>query len=182
MRTCILAIFVAASISSAQEIVTGPDKEKPAPALKVHDVTGLNMGKEIDYVAERKDKPTIYLMVNAQKFDRPMARYMRVLDEALQKDKDDSYAVAVWLTDTAEKTKDYLPLAQKSLDFQKTALAYFSGDLTGPKGWNINTDAHLTAVVVVQGKVAAVFGYRSLNETDVPAVKEAFEKAMKTKE
>ena len=178
MRLCTLIACVFVATASAQEISTGPDKEKPVPALKVHDVTGINMGKEIDYAAERKDKPTIYLMINAQKFDRPMAQYLRKLDEALQKDTSDSYAVAVWLTDTAEKTKEYLPIAQRSLDFQKTALAYYSGDLTGPKDWNINTDAHLTTVIVVQGKVAAVFGYRSLNATDVPAVKEAFEKAL----
>ena len=181
MRLCTLIACVFVASVYAQEIATGPDKENSVPALKVHDVTGINMGKEIDYAAERKDKPTIYLMINAQRFDRPMAQYMRKLDEVLQKDTSDSYVVAVWLTDTAEKTKDYLPRAQKSLDFQKTALAYYSGDLTGPKDWNINTDAHLTAVIAVQGKVAAVFGYRSLNETDVPAVKEAFEKAMKKK-
>jgi hypothetical protein len=39
----------------------------------------------------------------------------------------------------------------------------------------------LTAVVANKGKVAAVFGYQSLNETDVPAVHEALMKALAKK-
>jgi hypothetical protein len=43
----------------------------------------------------------------------------------------------------------------------------------------MNADAHLTAVVANKGKVAATFGYQSINETDVPKVKEALENAIK---
>src|SRR5437868_1590377 len=63
-----------------QDITSGPEKDKAVPALKVYDATGSNKEKEIDYVADRKDKPTIYLLLRADKFDRPMNRFMKTLD------------------------------------------------------------------------------------------------------
>ena len=53
--------------------------------------------------------------------DRPMARFMRKLDETLLKESEEVYIVAVWLTDDVDKTKGYLPRAQQSLKFQNTA-------------------------------------------------------------
>ena len=107
-----------------------------------------------------------------------MARFLRKLDEAVRKEGD-TRIVAVWLTDDAEKTKKYLPVAQQSLQFERTALTCFTGGKDGPKGWGVNADAHLTAVVANKGKVAATFGFRSLNETDVPGVRDALKKARK---
>ena len=151
------------------------------PPLKVFDATGPNKGKEVDYAAERKQKPTIYIFIQAEKWDRPMARFLRELDGALQKQNEDSSVVAVWLTDNPDKTKEYLPVAQQSLQYQKTALTCFTGEKAGPKDWNINALAHLTAVVTTKGKVASTFGYRSINETDAPAVQNAYTKALKDK-
>jgi hypothetical protein len=62
-----------------------------------------------------------------------------------------------------------------------TALTCYPGGAEGPKGWGVNADAHLTAVLANKGKVAATFGYRSLNETDVPAVRDALKKAREAK-
>src|SRR6266404_2792185 len=129
----------------AQDISSGPYQGKKVPPLKVFDATGPNKDKEVDYAAERKDKPTIYIFIQADKWDRPMARFLRKLDEALQKEEEDSSLVAVWLTENPEKTKEYLPVAQQSLKFQRTVLACFTGEKAGPKDWNINGDAHLTA-------------------------------------
>jgi hypothetical protein len=169
------------SLAWAQDVSSGPDQGKKVPPLKVFDATGPNKGKEVDYAAERKDKPTIYIFIQADKWDRPMARFLRKLDEALQKEAEDSSLVAVWLTDNPDKTEEYLPVAQQSLQFQKTTLTCFTGEKAGPKDWNINADAHLTAVVTTKGKVAATFGYRSINETDAPAVQDAYKKALKDK-
>jgi hypothetical protein len=162
----------------AQDIVTGPEKGKAVPALKVFAATGPEQGKELDYVAERKDKPTIYCLVAADQFDRPIARFLKKLDEALAKDDAQAYIVAVWLTEDSDKTREYLPKVQQSLQLQATALTCF-GEKTGPKDWNVNADARLTVVVAYKQKVAATFGYNSVNETDVPAVREALKKASK---
>lgn len=157
------------------------DQEKKAPALKVFDATGPNKDKELDYTAERQAKPTVYAFVQADKWDRPMARFLRKLDEAVLKEGKDSQVVAVWLTDDPDKTKEYLPVAQQALQFQATALACFTGAKAGPDGWGINADSHLTVVIVNKRRVAATFDYRSVNETDVPGVQEALQKATRDK-
>jgi hypothetical protein len=51
-----------------------------------------------------------------------------------------------------------------------TTFAVSSDGKNGPKGWGINLDAHLTAVVIEGQKVTASLGYQSLNETDAPDV------------
>jgi hypothetical protein len=163
-------------ISRGQDVSSGPDKDKTAPGLKVFDATGTHKDKEVDYSGDRKDKPTIYVFIDSEKWDRPMARFLKNLDKAMLDEGDDAYVVAVWLTDSPDKTKEYLPIAQKSLQFQKTALTCFCGEKSGPMDWHINADAHLTAVMTPKGKVTSTLGYRSINETDVPSVLEAFKK------
>jgi hypothetical protein len=160
----------------AQGVSSGPAAGEKVPALKVFDATGENADKDVDYAAARKGQPTVYLFVRADKFDRPMNRFLRALDGAVQKDFPDVYVVAVWLTDDAAKTKELLPRVQQSVGFGATALTCYAGGAEGPKGWGVNADAHLTAVLANKGKVAATFGYPSLNETDVPAVRDALKK------
>ena len=141
----------------AQDVVSGPEKGSRVPALKVFDATGPHKDKKVDYAAERGKGATVYVFVRADAWDRPMARFLRKLDEAVRKEKD-AYVVAVWLTDSPDKTKEYLPVAQQSLQFQATPLTCFTGGRNGPKGWNVNPDARLTAVAAYRGRVAAVFG------------------------
>jgi hypothetical protein len=177
LRASVALVLLLPIAARGQEVSSGPAAGEKVPALKVFDATGMHQQKEVDYTAERKDKPTVYAFVPADKWDRPMARFLRKLDEAVMKEGEDVYVVAVWLTDDVDKSKEYLPVAQRSLQFQATALACFTGPKAGPDGWGINGDAHLTVVVASKGKVAATFGYGSVNETDVPAVQRALHKA-----
>ena len=153
-----------------QDVASGPEPGKKVPGLKVFDATGAQQGKDVDYAGQRKEKPTVYIFVRADKWDRPMARFLKKLDAGVLKETKDAYVVAVWLTADVEKTKAYLPIAQQSLSFENTALTCFTGKKDGPKGWTINADAHLTAVVALKGRVKKVFGYRSVNETDAAGV------------
>ena len=184
MRVSMLLAFLGLPLlggpARAQDVASGPEKGARVAELKVYDATGAHKEKDVDYAAERKEKPTVYLFVNAEKFDRPMNRFMKTLDGAVKTDFEGAYVVAVWLAGDADKTKEYLPKVQQSVQYEATALTVFA-DKNGPKDWNINADAHLTAVVVNKGKVGATFGYQSVNETDVPKVKEALEKAAKDK-
>jgi hypothetical protein len=184
-RTAAVSIALAATVVLAaparpQDMQSGPPKGKEVPALKVFDATGPHMGKEVDYASERKGKPTIYVLIQADKWDRPMARFLKELEKDVQKEGADAAIVAVWLTEDADKTKDYLPRAQQSLQFQRVTLTCYAG-VAGPKGWDVNADAHLTAVVVAKGRVATTFGYQSINETNAPEVCEALRKAGKAK-
>jgi hypothetical protein len=177
----LLMLTMAAASVRAQDVVSGPEKGKAVPALKVFDATGPHKDKEVDYAADRKEKPTVYVLVQADKWDRPMARFLKGLEKAIQEEANDAWVVAVWLTDDAAKTKDYLPRAQQSLQFEATALTCYPGDKAGPAGWGVNADAHLTVIVATQARTAATFGYRSINETEVPAVRAALKKALKAK-
>jgi hypothetical protein len=88
-----LAIVLPASSDEGQEVSSGPDQGEKVPALKVFDATGPHKDKEVDYAAERKDKPTIFLFIQAEKWDRPMARFVRKLDDTLQKKDEDGCAL-----------------------------------------------------------------------------------------
>jgi hypothetical protein len=183
-RCLLLAIlFIAVeSRSFAQDIASGPEKGKAVPALKVYDATGDHKDKDIDYVADRKDKPTIYLLIRADKFDRPMNRFMKTLDDTIVKDFKDVYVVAVWLTEDVDKTKEFLPRVQQSVSYQQTALTCFTGNVKeGPKNWNVNGDAHITVVLANKRKVTATFGYNTINETDAKAVVEGLRKSLEQK-
>jgi hypothetical protein len=101
---------------------------------------------------------------------------MKVLDQEVEKLGGDAKAVAVWLTDEKEKTKEYLPKAQQSLDFDVTTMALHPDLNTGPEGWGINSDADLTVVVAAEKKVAARFGFVSPNDKVVREVLAALKK------
>jgi hypothetical protein len=164
--------LMALTVSAARaDVESGPKEGDKVAALKVHAVTGEPRDKEVDYTEVRKGKPTVYVFVSAKDFDRPMFRYLKKLDESVG---ENASVVAVWLTDDADKSKEYLPkIAQY---FNATALAVF-GKSAGPAAWGINTDARLTAVVADKGRVVRSFGYLSLNETDAADVVKVLKKA-----
>jgi hypothetical protein len=170
-------------LASIQDVASGPKVGEKSPALKVYAVVGMQENKEVDYAAERKDKPTIYVFVKSKEGripegGRPAGRFMKELDKVVKEVNEHAYVVAVWLTDNQDNTKEYLPRIQMSLKFENTGLTYFQGEVKGPDDWGVNIDAHVTVVVAHKGKVAATFGYMSLNDTDVPKVKEALMKAI----
>ena len=159
------------------DVESGPKAGEKVGELKAFGVVGKVEGKEADFAAERKDEPTVYLFVSAENFSRPMARFMRTLDGKLGEIDDKAAGVAVWLTEDADKSKEFLPRAQTSLKFDKTSLAVV-GDKSGPNGWGVNPDAHLTVVVANKGKVVKSFAYTTVNETDVRAVLAELKKAV----
>jgi len=177
--TLVLAVLIGLVVSSAwADVNSGPTVGETPPALKVLALTGDEEYQELDFRDERKEKPTVYVFVRADRFDRPMARFLKTLDEKVKAVSDEADVIAVWRTEDAQKTREYLPRAKKSLQFRNTTLAYFPAGSPGPNDWAITGEAFLTAVVVHQGKVAASLGYVSVNETDVPKVEEALKKAV----
>ena len=159
-----------------QDVASGPKVGDMVAKLPVLAVTGLIEDKEADYVAERKDAQTIYVFIQRAKWERPMARFLRELDTAVAKRNDVTHVCVVFLTDDPKAVREYLPKAQQSLQFEHTSLGVYDGDTGGPKGWGINSDAHLTAVVAAKGKVVAVAGFNSVNETDVKSVLKSLKK------
>lgn len=168
-------------VAKAGDVVSGPKAGEKVEPFKVYGVVGKVEKKEVDYVKERKDEPTVYVFVQAEHFTRPMARYFKKLDGASKEADEKSQVIIVWLTEKKDEAKDYMPKLNTSLQFANTWLTVFEGEKSGPNNWGINTDAHLTVVVATKGKVAATFAYNSVNDTDVPKVAEAIKKAAEKK-
>ena len=163
-------LFVLSSLNVRADVASGPGEGKALETLKVAVVAGESSGKELDFVAERKEKPTVFIFVVADKFSRPMARFIKTLDDKLRAGRTDVDIVAVWLTDDVNKSKDYLPKAFGSLKTERTAWSVFPGEKTGPNNWGINPDAEITVVVSDGAKTKFSKGYLSINETEVPKV------------
>jgi hypothetical protein len=170
MRTLlVLGLLLAVPVALRADPESGPKTGDKVPALKATVAYGDDAGKESDLADKRKDKPTLYVFVRADKFDRPMFRFLKALDEAVKKDRDDVRIIAVWLTEDADATRAFLTRAEPTLKLlEQTTYAYAPKD--GPKDWNVNGDAHLTAVVAEESKVSASLGFTSLNETDAKDV------------
>lgn len=171
-------VFWGAASPARAELDSGPAVGAAVPPLKATMVTGEQAGQELDAAELRGEKPTIYLFVPADRFDRPTARFLKKLDEALGKAGKDAAGVAIWLSNTPDATKEYLPRAQMSVKFEHTSLGVYPSQATPPEGWVIHERAVVTAIVVRGKKVQARFGYGSVNETVVPEVVEALKKAL----
>ena len=186
MKTMLIAACAAlAPVCAARADESGPKAGDKVPALKAFGVVGKVEGKEADLAADRKDEPTVYIFVQATDGGvpvggRPAARFMKELDTRIGGAADRAAVVAVWLGEKAfDKHKEYLPKFQMSLKLDKTALAAFDGQRSGPDNWGVNADAHLTVVVVNKGRVAKSFAFTSVNETDVKPVLEELKKAIR---
>jgi hypothetical protein len=186
MKASWLALGVALLVSPATraDVESGPKAGEKVAELKAFGVVGTIEGKEADFAADRKDSPTIYIFVSAADGGipvggRPAARFMKILDTEVAK-IEGAAVVAVWLGDKAfDKHKEYLPRINTSLKFEKTSLAAFDGEKSGPNNWGINPDAHLTVVVANKAKVVKSFPFTTVNETDVRPVLAELKKAMK---
>ncbi len=176
MKRLVVLILLSAAVCSlfpvalAAQTASGPSLGTPAPELKIFALTGANAGQEIDVLATRANQSTAVLFIQADKWDRPIARFLRTLDQELSKTRPDVAIFAVWLTGDLDKTKEYLPRVQGSLSLDQTTLAVYPGASTGPPAWSISDGAHLTVIFIDQAKVTFSTGFRSVNELDVPLV------------
>src|SRR3954469_17122302 len=98
-------LCVLLALGADDDVASGPEKGAKVPALKVYDATGENKEKTVDYAGLRKDKVTVYLIVGEGKFDRPMNRFMKTLDEKVSADFEGVYGVAVFLTEEEGEKK-----------------------------------------------------------------------------
>ena len=174
-----LAVFLLATTLGQAAIDSGPAVDSALPELKADAVSGDDAGKKITFTTTRKTKPTIYVFIRADKFDRPIARYLKVLDKALVELGKDTQVVAVWITEDADKTREYLPKVQQSMKFEATTLAVYAEEKIGPNAWALNDRAHVTTIVTDGVKVKARFAEQSLNETNVPEVTAALKLLLK---
>jgi hypothetical protein len=170
-------LFAVAMLVPMAFVVAGPESGPPvgskAEALRAFVTVGERAGEAADLASERAGKPIVYVFVQADRWDRPMARFLRALDQAVAQGgegMDEAEMVAVWLTEDVPAAKEYQPRGQMSLNLARTRWSVFEGGRLGPSGWAINPEAFLTVVAVRDGKVAGRAGFLSVGEGDVPGV------------
>lgn len=144
---------------------SGPGAGTEVASLKVYAVTGDMPGQAVDVVVQRAGRPTLYCFVPKEKWSRPTARLLKKLDGSIGDVAADAAIVAVWVTSDPQQSKDYLPLAQQSLQFGRTTLAVDEINATGPPEWGINTDVDITIVAAKEGQVLKSFALVSPNDT-----------------
>lgn len=175
----LLATVLLSTPLARAAIESGPALDSALPELKADAATGDDAGKKITFTTTRKGKPTIYVFVRGDKFDRPIGRYLKFLDKALAELGKDTHVVAVWLTDDVDKTREYLPKVQQSIKLEATTFAFYAEDKNGPNAWAINDRAFVTTIVTDGAKVKARFAEQSINETNVPEVTAALKPLLK---
>ncbi|HTK74685.1 MAG TPA: hypothetical protein VL371_05460 [Gemmataceae bacterium] len=159
------------------DVLPGPKVGDKVAALKIAAVVGPWAGKQVDAAAERKDADTVYVFVTDGHWNRPAARYLKVLEIGMAKAPGTPELIVIWLTNQPEESKNYLQVLQQSVRFGPTVTLAVGTEKGGPPGWNVSETDRLTTVVAHGGKVAATFAPNAVGEADAENVLAALKKA-----
>ncbi|MBN8627310.1 MAG: hypothetical protein J0M17_17670 [Planctomycetes bacterium] len=170
-------VLLVAALQSAVVFAADDAVGKPLAPLSVELLQPSGAYEVVDVAATAQEKPIVYVLIPSSRWDRPVARFLKTLDDKLPDASATAEVRAVWLTGEIEATKEYLPKVVQSLQFQRTTLGAFNDD-SGPEGWQPGGEAQALVVVARHGKAAARFVFGSINETDVPQVTDALTKAL----
>jgi len=141
------------------------------PGLEAIVCVGDDVGQKVDLVQKRGSKPTVYMFLQKEHWDRPTARLLRELDLQIRDKLTDGGIVAVWLSDEpVQALQDHLPRVQQSIRLSMTTYAAWPGNAFGPANWGLTRDDHVTIVSAKDGKVIRRHTFRSTNEGDAPKV------------
>lgn len=159
----LLLIVAAALVAVGPE--SGPPKGAKLPKLKV--VVAQEALREAEDLAEkRKDKPTIFVFIPKENWERPTARFLRAVDEQLEH-VHQGKLVVVWIAENSvEENAEYLRKVSNSLMTSRTTWTVFHGEAGELGDWEINPDTNATVVVASEGKVLKSVGFRQVNEGD----------------
>jgi hypothetical protein len=167
-------LLVTLSVSLDDGTAVGPEVGKAIPTLKTFQAAGDQADKEIDWTEGSKDKPTVFVFIHSGKWDRPVARFLKKLDERVNEVRQNKLPKAqvavVWLTKEIDKGKEYLPRAQLSLKLQASSWNVFSGEAFDAQGWVLSGDSVVNVIIVKDNKVAWGRAYGLANDETVKPV------------
>lgn len=161
------------------DIESGPTIGARLSPLNVKLVENGTATESQDVVLAHLEHPTVYLLVNAARFDRPAAAYIRGIDTLVQElQRRDPLAglVVVWLTDETTRGVERVAAIQRALRLPATHWSVSADGAIGSEGWGINDRAAVTAVLANGREVVARFGYDAVNETNAVDLKRAIDK------
>lgn len=169
-RVAIATLFLTSFILTFDFSKTKAD-EKPIQALKSIVCVGEKQGETVELARSRQNKPTIYVFIQDEFWDRPIARLLRELDTQVRQNVTDGTIVAVWLSNNeADRLREHLPRVQQSIKLSMTTYTVWPGDPFGPPEWAINRDDHITVITAKDGKVLGRHAFKSTNEGDAPKI------------
>ena len=93
----LIAIVVLTSSVARADIESGPNVGTAVSVLKVFATTGDHAGREVDYAKDRGAKPTVYVFIPYDRFDRPLARMLKAIEKAAVEAGNDASVVTVFL-------------------------------------------------------------------------------------
>lgn len=167
----IAALLLFTTRVAVADVDSGPAVDKAIPPLPVKIATGDMSGESKNMVEHRGSRPTVYLLVGGEHFDRPAGRFLTELDKTIGQIGADWHIVTVWLGEQPDAAIERMQRIQMSLKLQNTTFVAHDGRF--PNDWFIHGGASLTAVIVFNRTTKARFGYNSVNETCVPEVVKA---------
>lgn len=161
------------------DVESGPKVGEMASVLKVQLVDNGALADAADIVAKREDHETVYVFLPKSKFDRPVGRFVKALDTAMQKRQmlhPNLQIVLIWMTDDVTLGATRTNAIQTSLQLAASQWTVWNGEAKSPEGWVISDKAAATVVIVQKKKVQATFGFESVNDTVVPTIDAAVAK------
>lgn len=169
----ILSTFTPVTLKAQDK--SSSTSQKPVPKLTAVVCVGEKTGEPAELTQNRGEKPTIIMFIQLEKWDRPIARLLRELDQQTNAKLTDGSVVAVWLSNNeVAKLKEHLPRVQQSLKLSTTTYAAWSGDTFGPSDWNLNQDESVTVITINKGMVLGRHTFRSTNEGDAAKIMKDF--------
>lgn len=146
------ALMMASATLIAGDIQSGLEKGTRVPAFNVKDVTGPNKdGEELCYRCRYGNQPVV--SVFTKEMTDEVAQLSKELDEVVAKNRDQKMAgFVVLMTDSPDKAAPKLTEAAEKFKISQMPLTTYKGT-KGPEGYKINSDADVTVMMWVEGKV-----------------------------
>lgn len=172
-----LTVILLLSLHSLDDVSIGPDKGKPLPPLSITLAVGDAKGEKKDLAKLLDKEAGVILFVSSDKWDRPVARFLREVDQHLSKEATTKNTPArkayiVWVTKDVKKATDYLPLVQQSIKLGPTQWAIFEGEVYDAKDWVLSGDLPLQFLLTKDGKVTQGTGLKSVQEDTIKKIPE----------
>lgn len=151
----------------------GPAVGRAPPRIPAHLVKKDE--KVGDLLSDRKEAPSVVVLVRSEKFDRPLARTLRELDRESFRRNPDAKVLMVFLAADTKAWRDRLVLVDKSLQLDNTILAVTDEEKL-MTDWGAGIDHAMTAVVLGGGKVVKGFGFAQGADGQAAEILEAIPK------
>jgi hypothetical protein len=156
----------------------GPEVGKQVPSLKTVQIAGEQRGKEVNWKQESKDKPTIFIFIRSDKWDRPLARVLRLVDESVAQDRQNASPGAqvalIWVTKDVDKAKEYLPRVQQSIKLQASNWNVFEGELYDVEGWVLSGDSTINVIIAKENKIAWGRAFQNVSDSLARTIRAAY--------